>query len=212
MEAVPSNSSSDLETQTDTDEDFCPPCGKRKSSGDIPKKENPKKVKYSALAEACDRTGISDRAAAFICSSMLCDMSQPSTSFVDKNKIRRERSKHRKCLQENVRKQELKGLYFDGRRDKTLSIRNESGKSHREEIEEEHYCIIKEPNSEYMGHISVENGSAKNIASGILEFFKSNELETNELIALGCDGTVINTGGKGGVLRFIELALNKPLH
>ena len=42
--------------------------------------------------------------------------------------------------------------------------------SHREEIEKEHYCIIKEPNSEYIGHISVNNGSAKNIALGIIEY------------------------------------------
>ena len=51
------------------------PYGKRKTSGNIPKKQNLKKVKYSAFAKACDRTGITDRTAAFICSSMLCDMS-----------------------------------------------------------------------------------------------------------------------------------------
>ena len=47
---------------------------------------------------------------------MLCDMFQPSTVFVDKDKIRRERSKHRKSLQENLRIKELKGLYFDGKK------------------------------------------------------------------------------------------------
>ena len=79
-------------------------------------------------------------------------------------------------------------------------------------MEEEYYCTIKEPNSEYTGNILVDNGSAKIIASGIFEFLKSKELETNKLIVLGCDDTVLNTGVKDGVLRIIELALNKALH
>ena len=87
-------------------------------------------------------------------------MFKPSTLFVDKNKITRERSKYRKCLQENLRIQELKCLYFHGRKGKTLSMRKENGKFHREEIEEEYYCIIKEPNSE---HILVKNRSAKKL-------------------------------------------------
>ena len=46
-----------------------------------------------------------------------------------------------------------------------MRIRKENGKSHKEEIEEEPYFIIKEPNSEFwVGHILVDNGSEKNIA------------------------------------------------
>ena len=91
MEAVSLNNSSDLKTGKDTDEEFCPLRDKRKPSGSKQKKQNQMKVKYSALGEVCDCTGILDCAAAFICSSMLCDMFQPSTLFVEKNKIRQER-------------------------------------------------------------------------------------------------------------------------
>lgn len=36
--------------------------------------------------------------------------------------------------------------------------------------------------------------------------------QKNYIIALGCDGTPVNTGPKGGVIRLLELKLNKPLH
>ena len=32
------------------------------------------------------------------------------------------------------------------------------------------------------------------------------------LVAIGCDGTSVNTGFNGGVIRLIEEKLNKPLH
>ena len=44
-----------------------------------------------------------------------------------------------------------------------MSIRKENGKSHREAIKEKRCCIIKEPNSEYMDHILVDNGPEKKI-------------------------------------------------
>ena len=83
----------------------------------------------------CDNPGISDSADA--CSFILCNMSQPSALSVDE-KIGWKRSKHRKCLQENLIK--LKGFYFDGRKDKPLSIRKENGKSC---IEEEHFFPLE---------------------------------------------------------------------
>ena len=67
-------------------------------------------------------------------------------------------------------------MHFYGKRDKTLLIRKESGKFRCEEINEIHYCIIKELISEYMGHISVENGPAQTIVSEILEFKQTSSL------------------------------------
>ena len=73
-----------------------------------PKKPKPKqedegsqtRVKLPAVALACDRFGLSDRAAAIITSAVLQDIGivheGDVTHVIDRNKIRRERSKKRK--------------------------------------------------------------------------------------------------------------------
>ena len=98
---------------------------KRKSSFTSPP---PKRTNYSKLALACDRTGVSDRVAAFIASSVLhdeagCSETNPSL-VIDRSKIRRSRQRHRRLLQESnaeaADKSTITGLYFDGRKDQTL--------------------------------------------------------------------------------------------
>ena len=55
-----------------------------------------------ALAAACDRTGVSDRAAAVLVSAVLQNMKMVSpnerSKVIDRSKIRRERTKVRKAL------------------------------------------------------------------------------------------------------------------
>ena len=46
----------------------------------------------------------------------------------------------------------------------------------------------------YLGHVTVENGTAKEISTEIMSFFKDNEISTDALVAVGCDGTAVNTG------------------
>ena len=38
------------------------------------------------------------------------------------------------------------------------------------------------------------------------------KLETNNLLGIGCDGTVINTGSKNGIIAKLEKLFEKPLH
>ena len=70
-----------------------------------PKKQNPKlndeqmRVKLSSLALACDRHGVSDRAAAGIASALLQDVGiiheGDVSKVIDRSKVRRERCKRR---------------------------------------------------------------------------------------------------------------------
>ena len=79
----------------------------------------------SSVAQVCDRAGVSDRTVALLASSLLFDMGQnknDQNSVIDRHKIRRERAKVRKDLQNSV-EAELDcpfAIYFDGRIDKTL--------------------------------------------------------------------------------------------
>lgn len=79
------------------------------------------------LARACDRYGVSDRSAAAIASAVLEDVGiiteNNSLSVIDKNKVRRQRWKARTELQMSETQIELRGLFFDGRKDQTLTNR-----------------------------------------------------------------------------------------
>ena len=71
---------------------------------------------------------------------------------------------------------------------------------------------MSEPNSEYMGHFTPESGTARSISRGLAETFEEKGISLNELSAEGCDGTVTNTGTKGGIIKLLEDRLGRPLH
>jgi len=67
-------------------------------------------------------------------------------------------------------------------------------KNHGRIIVEEHVYLLREPNSEYLGHITPSRGGAESITTGIWDFLKENKVKTEDLKAIGCDGTNVNTG------------------
>ena len=87
------------------------------------------RVNLPSLALACDRHGVSDRAAAGIASAVLQDVGiihqDDATKVIDRNKVRRERSKKRVALRMEA-SNTITGLYFDGRKDKTLAQKKTS--------------------------------------------------------------------------------------
>ena len=87
-----------------------------------------------------------------------------------------------------------------------------AGKSYRKKVKEEHVALVQEVGAEYMGHYSVTCGFAEGISKGLFQYAEENNIDLKDLVAIGCDGTVVNTGEKGGAIRMIELKLNKPVH
>ncbi|KAK4872378.1 hypothetical protein RN001_014407 [Aquatica leii] len=92
----------------------------------------------------------------------------------------------------------LIGLYFDGRRDKTLSRERANDKYYQRTIVEDHYSLVKEPGSRYIGHVTPASGSTLAIAESF-----------SHILVLGCDGTAVNTGVHKEVLRCLELKTGK---
>ncbi|CAH0560405.1 unnamed protein product [Brassicogethes aeneus] len=178
--------------------------------------KKPKQMRLSlpSTAKAVDMTGVSNRAAAKIVSAVLVDLNIVSKSdpdkVVDKNKIRREIKKNRYRLQSQNSdlSQHLDGLYFDGRKDHTIvQVGNR-----RKEIIEEHVALIQEPNGNYFGHLSLSPPvKAIDMANGILSYITEKGISLTNLKVIGCDGTNLNTGWKGGVIRIIEERLQRPL-
>ncbi|GBL91729.1 hypothetical protein AVEN_71369-1 [Araneus ventricosus] len=80
----------------------------------------------------------------------------------------------------------------------------------RKVIIEEHVSLVKEPGSEYIGHMSVNFGRAQIIGNNIHSFF-CHELTIHRCNKVGYDGTSVNTGVKGVIIRNMELILNRPL-
>ncbi|GBM82429.1 hypothetical protein AVEN_229472-1 [Araneus ventricosus] len=113
-------------------------------------------TKVLAAVRTLDRFGIYDRAGATIVSAALQDVGIISESnvlnVVDRNKIRRVRTEARTTLLSQVIKDydhDQFGLYFDGRKDRTLSMED----NRRKFIIEEHISLAKELGSEYISHV-----------------------------------------------------------
>lgn len=62
-----------------------------------------------------------------------------------------------------------------------------------------------------MGYITPTSGTSKCIEQAITDHFLERELSMECLLAVGCDGTNVNVGTNGGIIRLLEKRLNKPL-
>lgn len=170
------------------------------------------RLKLPSVALACDRTGVSDRAAALIANAVLEDLGMVSKDnsamTIDRMKIRRARKSEREACTSVADKTLITGLFFDGRKDQTLVYDKNENK--RKRVVEEHISVVSEPGSKYLGHVKPESGSALHIKRSLVHFLEEN-FDISELIAIGSDGTVVNTGVKNGVIRLLEKQLKRPL-
>lgn len=177
-------------------------------------------MRYSLplLAAECDRFHVSNRAGAAIVNAALKDLgfitSQDQHLLIDHSKLRRERIKCRRIAVSscNCRSTQttVQALYFDGRKDWTLTkCKDFSGRMRFKKIREEHYVIISEPDSKYVNHFTPKTAKAKDIAKEIVDISES---MISNIRVLGCDGTVCNVGRQGGVIRYVETALQTSLH
>jgi len=71
--------------------------------------------------------------------------------------------------------------------------------------------LVQEPGSSYLGHVTPATGSALSIQNSIMNFIEENNINVENLMAIGYDGTAVNTGKKGGAIRLVEEHLNRPL-
>ena len=170
-------------------------------SDEIPKTPRLKKHCLRNVALQADGFGVSDRAVAAIVSATLIDFGLEHLGPVDRNKIRRERKSLRSaCKNTGCR---ISGLYFDGRKDRTLKLVG----GRQTVLSEEHISILSEPGSRYVDHATPSSGSAKSIAESILD-----TVDCTNLVCIGSDSTNVNTGLNNGVIRRMEIELGRPLH
>ncbi|PSN39853.1 hypothetical protein C0J52_21002, partial [Blattella germanica] len=85
-------------------------------------------------------------------------------NVVDRNKIRKAREKQRKVSMVPLTYKNF-GQHFDGCKDKTLKFED----SRRKTIAEERVTLVKEPGSEYIGHLSLSSRKAFNVCAKLVE-------------------------------------------
>ena len=62
-----------------------------------------------------------------------------------------------------------------------------------------------------MGYIALDSGTSKCIEKAISDLFLKEKISWDTLLAVGCDGTNVNVGKQGGIIRLLEKRLNIPL-
>ncbi|GBM38130.1 hypothetical protein AVEN_1524-1 [Araneus ventricosus] len=71
--------------------------------------------------------------------------------------------------------------------------------------------MIREPGRQHVGQVTPASGTDSDKAKCILKYLEDNDVDINELESIGFKGTVTNTGWKNGVIRNIELKIQRPL-
>jgi hypothetical protein len=183
------------------------------------KKKQEKMKKYSkvpALAKFCDRFSLSDRAGAGAASAVLEDFgiitTEDQSKVIDKSKLRRAHKRTRDEARQYSLSENIEAIFFDGRKDVTKVNIAKDGKFYGGTVVEEHITVLSEPDSFYFRHFTPKTGTATDIANGLIEFLKKKEIATENIKAIGCDGTNVNTGTNNGVIRQLEQHLGCSFH
>ncbi|KAF2903602.1 hypothetical protein ILUMI_02585 [Ignelater luminosus] len=95
-------------------------------------------------------------------------------------------------------------------RDKSLNVNKVGETFHRFVKMEDHYILLKEPGNSCIGYVTCETGAADNIRRSILQYLKEIN-DISALLAVDCDGTVVNTGSKGEMIHLLEIGPKRNL-
>ena len=111
--------------------------------------------------------------------------------------------------------QTTKGLYFDGRKDKTLILIKDptTGRYHPRPKKESHITITSEPYGKYRFHFTAEKAvpphkPAYMEACAVVDWLREQGIDPD---VLGGDSTNSNTGWAGGCLCWVEKILGKKV-
>ena len=167
-----------------------------------------------SLALMCDKTGVSGRAAASIASAVLEDLNlidkDNTDSIEDRSKLRRARKRTRSEYKNELKVvEQYQAVYFDGRKDDTkIHLPNSLLKL----VKEEHVSLLQEHDSKCITYVNPGSGTAKNFAEASIDFFQENRIKTDDLIAVRCDGTTVNTGQPRGIIKLLEEKRKRSLN
>ena len=150
---------------------------------------------------------MSSRVAAALLNSFQQDIGRvtrdDTTFVVAPMKLWRARNRARaQAAQEAATVTNIQGIYFDERIDRTTVSASVC-------IREEHVVVLSEPGAEYLTHFTPQSGRAVDLFRDLHAVAAQYEADVR---VLGCDGTAVNTGTRGGVCRLFEMFIGRPVH
>lgn len=168
------------------------------------------RYQYPNLSSVMERTGLSNRDVCKVVNACLQDMGlDKSENLLEASKIRRQRiywrqkevDKHSQALQR------LLCIGFDGRIDDTRLLEAERVPRTKRE---DHYVVVAFPQEQYVDHVAPQSGKSNDIQREIMSVINDTQ-STGTICAVVCDSTNVNTGEHNGVIRQLEVGLNRPL-
>ena len=90
-------------------------------------------------------------------------------------------------------------------------VRGVDKKYHIKKVVEEHVNIISEPGSLYFSHVVPNDGTSNAITQAIFDNLEEKNVDLAEIKVIGCDGTNVNTYLARGVIRRLEVSVQRPL-
>lgn len=178
---------------------------------------NTKKLK--TVSQVADRFRLSNYAAAAVATATLIDYGivteNNRSNVIDAKKVARSRSVSRKSLINQHKQYETQptALYFDSRIDVTKKFIDGQIKT----VKEDHYSIVEQPGSYFQGFFAINDdekcgtSKAEFVTNEMMKFSDMNNISLEQLRVVSCDGTVLNTGFRGGIIRNFEVQLGRPL-
>ena len=101
-------------------------------------------------------------------------------------------------------------MFFDGRRDTTLTKKKKGNKWYGAKEIQYHYVLVGEPGSFYLDHLTIEQGTGAGIADGLVKWLVENYIK-DEIKAVGAHSMATNTGYKNGAIRGLKCQLHRRL-
>ena len=165
------------------------------------------------------RRDVSDRAVAAIVTATLIDFgiitSEDKSAVVDRQRIRREKEKVRKEVNQReesrINDDVIEGIYFDGKEIDTLVMKKDGDKHRQMKQKQEHIVVVSQPDGKFLTHVTPEGKAADPTTDALMEYADSNGL-MKDVKVVGVDSTPVNTGWKGGILAKLEERRNEKLH
>ena len=178
------------------------------------------KTSLVSTALACDGTGVSSRKATIICNQYAKDIGyltweNRETHTLGKSKLdiwrKKERQKRIAEEEEKISQRPVRAIFFDGKKTATLvRVQGKSGMYFQKSEIQDHYVMIEEPDSVYLGHVIPYSGHGMSIAVALYRFLKSRGWE-KDIVVVGCDGTNANVGNMKGCIPYLEKLLGHPV-
>ena len=183
------------------------------TSEDIPEPPPPIKrtrIDYSRVAEVAARYQVPERVALAIANATIMSLEDASVLnkpvaeiMPSRHKIRNENVKvEQKVLKEhNEEFRNIFALKFDSRKDANTKRENNTP------CTEEHMSVVSEPGGKFEDLITLWDGKARTVSFELLCLMREKKWSPR---VIGCDGTNVNTGTEGGVIKLLEDETGDP--